>query len=320
LDTLTIIDTSICTDNLGDEIIMDSVNSILYDIFPNAYFFRVPSHERLSDRSFRFIKKSRYSFIGGTNLLSSDINPHGLWRLTRMDTLYLRNAVCMGTGWENYMSSPNRKSRFLLGRVLESRVTHAVRDGYARDRLASIVPNVVNTSCPTMWALTPEHCRNVPNHKSESAVFALTAWRPDPLADRAMIEVIRRNYKKIYFFSQMQEDFAYLQSFNIGDIEFITPTLAAYNRFVENEDVDFIGTRLHGGIRALQKNRRALVIAIDVRAAEIGKDTNLPIVKRGDHQGIQEWIESGRPTDIRLPRDAIDTWKEQFTTAVNVGA
>jgi hypothetical protein len=43
-------------------------------------------------------------------------------------------------------------------------------------------------------------------------------------------------------------------------------------------DVDFVGARLHGGIRALQRGRRTLTIALDNRAREIAGDTGMPVV------------------------------------------
>ncbi|TYR30577.1 polysaccharide pyruvyl transferase family protein [Mesorhizobium microcysteis] len=315
MQTIAIVDTSICTDNLGDEIIMDAVNAVVWELFPKAYIFRVPSHEALSDRTLGFIGKADFCFIGGTNLLSSDIRPDGLWRLKATDAPHYGAAqtVCLGTGWNDYMPEPTAETRSILKQALSADLTHAVRDNYTRAHLERAGLQTTSTCCPTTWSLTPEHCATIPTKRAPSAVFTLTAWRPDPAADRAFVELLRQRYSKVHFFPQMQDDWEYFRSFGWEDIEVVTPTTEGYTRFLESEDVDFIGTRLHGGIRALQKGRRALILAIDNRAAEIGKDVALPVVDRTATDEIANWIDGGAATAITIPQAAIDRWKAQFT-------
>src|SRR5262249_10864437 len=138
----------------------------------------------------------------------------------------------------------------------------------------------VMTSCPTMWSLTPEHCAKIPQNRARNAVITLSAWREAARPDRAFVEAVRRHYERVYFLCQSQEDFQYFAAFGWDDIRLVPPTLKGYDRFLDENDVDFIGTRLHSGIRALQRGKRALVLAIDNRAAEIAKDTGLPVVSR----------------------------------------
>lgn len=75
---------------------------------------------------------------------------------------------------------------------------------------------------------------------------------------------------------------------------------------------DYIGTRLHGGMRCLQNQRRALIIEVDNRATEIAKDTGLPTVKRDGFATISGWIEGAVRPSIHLPLDAIAQWRGQF--------
>ncbi len=314
MDTVAIVDTSICTDNLGDEIIMDAVNGVVWDLFPNAYIFRVPSHEALSDRTRRFIRQADWCFIGGTNLLSSDHQRKGPWRIDRAGAAAYGSTrtVCLGTGWNDYMPEVTPATRALLQTALSPDLVHAVRDSYTRSHLEKVGRKAVTTSCMTTWSLTPEHCSTIPTARAASAVFTLSAWRPDVEADRAFVELLRRRYKRVYFFSQMQDDYDYFRKFGWDDIQVAAVTTEAYNHFLENEDVDFMGTRLHGGIRAMQKGRRALILAIDNRATEMGKDTGLPVLQRTDTAGIDAWLERGDPIRPSLPTDAIDRWKGQF--------
>lgn len=314
METISIVDTSICTDNLGDEIIMDAVNSVVEEIFPNAYVFRVPSHEALSDRTRRFIRQSEWCFIGGTNLLSSNITSKGLWRLDAAGASAYGSTrtVSLGTGWNDYMATATPQTRELLQTALFKDIQHSVRDSYTREHLAQVGRDALSTSCPTTWQLTPEHCSTLPTSRASTAVFTLSAWRHDVEADRAFVDLLRQRYKAVWFFPQMHDDYDYFARFGWTDIKVLPATTQAYTRFLENEDVDFVGTRLHGGIRALQKGRRALILAIDNRAAEIHKDTSLPVLQRTDIAGIAAWLDRDDPIMLQLPEAAIRQWKSQF--------
>lgn len=315
MQTITLVDTSLGTDNLGDDIIMEAVERVVFDLFPDAYYYRVPSHDLLTDRTRRFVKKSDYCFLGGTNLLSSRMGPRSQWRVRWFDTLWMRRAICLGVGWNDYSRGADWASRTLLRTLLESAATHSVRDAYTERRVREAGIGCVNTGCPTMWGLTDAHCRALPRRKADDVVFTLTCWRQDPAADRALIEHLKRAYRRVHFFSQMREDADYLARFDVGGIRTITPTIAGYTRFLANEDVDYVGTRLHGGIRALQQGRRSLILGVDNRGLEIHRDTNLPVVARDALGAIEEWIEDDRPTEIRLPWPAIAAWKGQFRAA-----
>jgi polysaccharide pyruvyl transferase WcaK-like protein len=314
MDTIAIVDTSICTDNLGDEIIMDAVNDVVWELFPNAYVFRVPSHEALSDRTRKFIRQASWCFIGGTNLLSSDITPWGLWRLDEAGAAAYGSTrtVCLGTGWNDYMPEATPQTRALLQTALSPDLLHSTRDSYTRDHLATVGRKAITTSCMTTWQLTPEHIATLPATRGRSVIFTLSAWRRDVEADRAFVEVLRRHYPTVYFFPQMQDDYDYFLGFGWDNIKVVVTTTEAYNHFLENEEVDFVGTRLHGGIRAMQKGRRALILAIDNRAAEIANVTGLPVIQRADTAAIEGWIERHERITVNLPAAAIEQWKAQF--------
>ncbi|WP_293701168.1 MULTISPECIES: polysaccharide pyruvyl transferase family protein [unclassified Sphingopyxis] len=315
METITIVDTSISTDNVGDEIIMDAVNEIVMELFPDAYIFRVPSHDALSERTRTFVRKSTWCFIGGTNLLSSVINPWNLWRLDKLaaNAFGSSRTVCLGTGWNDYMEPPSAESKNLLTTALSSDYLHAVRDKYTQDHLTSIGIRSVFTSCPTTWFLTPNFCSKISNSKAKTAIITLSAWRAEIELDRAWIDVVRKSYDEVFFFSQMQDDFEYLAALGFDDIKTVAATVQAYDQFLIEHDVDFIGTRLHGGIRALQKGRRALILSIDNRAAEMGRDTGLPVLPRSDPAAIGTWIVGAPPLTITLPDNAIASWKRQFS-------
>ncbi len=315
METITIVDTSISTDNTGDEIIMESVNEIISEIFSDSYIFRVSSHDALSERTRSFIRKSSWCFIGGTNLLSSDFKPWSLWKLDALaaNALGSSRTICLGTGWNDYMLPPNEDSQKLLRTALSNKYIHAARDRYTQSHLESLGLASVFTSCPTTWALTPSVCSKIPARKSGTAIITLSAWRAEVELDRNWINIVKKSYEKVVFFSQMQEDFEYLQSIGFTDIPVVAATVQAYDRYLESNVVDFIGTRLHGGIRALQKGRRAVILSIDNRAAEMGKDTGLPVLPRADCMALSKWIGESSTVKLDLPYEAIERWKNQFT-------
>ncbi len=309
---LTLFDTSAATDNLGDEIIIDAVQQIIYEVLPNAYVYRVATHEYMAWISRRILKKSSLCIVGGTNLLSRHMGPFGFWRITPWDTLVLNHAILLGVGWKNYLPGPNAYTRWLLNRILSKEHIHSIRDSYTKGKLAAIARRVVNTACPTMWSLTPEHCAEIPSRKANKVVTTLSHYRADPVNDRLLLDILAQNYKEVYFWPQQSDDEGYLASLGATNVKRIPPTVHRYNAFLDNEAVDFVGSRLHGGIRAMQKRKRSLILAVDNRATEISKDCNLGVLDRTDIAGIQEWIGGDRPTSITLPTDEIAVWKAQF--------
>ncbi|WP_395444152.1 polysaccharide pyruvyl transferase family protein [Caulobacter sp. UC70_42] len=312
MDTITLLDTSAASDNIGDSIIVEAVTDWLSELRPNAYTYTVATHEYMTGHSKRFLKASDAAYVAGTNILASNMEAGVLWKLRPWDAFEVNNAVLVGCGWLNYMKAPNAYSQWILKKVLSDKHIHAVRDSYTLAHLQGLGKRVLNTSCPTMWRLTPEHCATIPSRKADEVVTTFTFYHRDVELDRSIIEMMKANYSRVHFWPQQREDLAYFQSLGVSGVELVNPSLRAYDELLSNKNVEFLGTRLHGGIRALQKGRRALIIVVDNRAAEIGKDTGLPIVKRRDVETMKAWIQGDRPTEIALPRAAIDEWMEQF--------
>ncbi len=93
------------------------------------------------------------------------------------------------------------------------------------------------------------------------------------------------------------------------------PTLAAYDALLAAGDSDYIGTRLHGGVRALETGAWGVIVAVDNRALEISRDTGLPVHARGERDAIRATVERRAPLDVRLPYDQITAWKAQLPVA-----
>ena len=89
-------------------------------------------------------------------------------------------------------------------------------------------------------------------------------------------------------------------------------TLSAFDEALSQNDVDYVGTRLHGGIRALQHGRRTLIVSIDNRAREKQRDFNIPAIERDDIGQLEDWICGSQATKICIPTQEIQRFLEQF--------
>lgn len=313
-----IIDPSIASANLGDYIIYDAVHGHLRLLFKDALLSSYPSQLHYSyDAKFKMSQED-FLFVAGTNLLSSYMNKRFQWRLDPLDKFFLKGKVVLvGAGWWQYQEKPNRYTQKLLHTVLSKDYTHSVRDSYTADMLRSIgIENVVNTSCPTMWNITPAFCSGIKRGKAPKVITTLTFYKKDVVRDKAMLDYLIGHYETVYLWVQGMGDIAYLEEIgtDASKITLVPPTVEAFNNILENEDVDYLGTRLHAGIRALQKGRRTLIVAVDNRAYEISKDTNLNVIKRENVRDCLRFIQEDYATALLIPVTEIHLWKQQFSS------
>lgn len=317
MKVISVLDTTICDYNLGNQIIMESVYRIIDELFPDAFIFKLQYAEKFGKRSLNYIRKSDFTFFGGTNSLSSH-----MWRYSQMgfklfDLFFIKNKlILLGVGWWQYQSLPDFYTKFFLKNLLSRDIIHSVRDSYTKQMLESIgISNVINTSCPTTWDLTVEHCKQIPLTKSDNVVITFTDYNQSRDLDEKLLKLVLSSYKKVFFWVQGVGDFEYISSFkhiHKNEIYIIPPKLHLYDEILKNEDVDYIGTRLHAGIRAIQFKKRALILAIDNRAKELAKDINLNVTDRSDFETILNFISNSYKTELKIPLENIKKWKEQF--------
>ena len=313
LRQITILDTATASTNLGDQIIMDAVRRQTAALFPDDFAFSVASHDYMGAKSRGLVQRSDFAIASGTNLLSSRMWFRAPWKLRPRDGLGINNVILMGCGWYQYQRATDPYSRWLLRAVLSSHHQHAVRDSYSLTNLAKLgIRNVVNTSCPTLWDLSPQYCATLPKLKAREVVTTVNTYIPDPAADRRMLEILAQHYERVHIWIQTAGDWDYARGL-APTLERLSPTLAAFDTLLETHpSLDYVGNRLHGGIRALQKGRRAIIIEIDNRAAEMGRDFGLPTVARTDFARLEAMITEPMQIAVTPPVDRITAWKGQF--------
>ena len=131
-----------------------------------------------------------------------------------------------------------------------------------------------------------------------------------------MLTMLQKHYREVYVWLQAVEDYACLRQMDARvtqNLHLIQPNLRDYTALLASGGIDYVGTRLHGGIHAMNMGCRSLILAVDNRASEIAKDTNLPVLPRGGNLDVlEERICSAWETQIDLPTTAIQQWKNQF--------
>ena len=318
-----LLDTSVGSLNMGDEIIGRSIEMNWRELFSSNYVMRLATHTPmytpaqyfLSTRRLSIFKGADIKLLCGTNALYTNmLRPLPTWNINYLNCGMATGTVCLGVGAGVNSSSVNLYTRALYRKVLSRDLVHSVRDERTKHLLQRVGLRAWNTGCPTLWGLTPEHCETIARTKGDEVVFTLTSYHPNPRKDRAMVDVLRRSYSRLHFWPQSIDDLDYLQSLGAADgVEIVTPSLAGF-REVLDRGVDYVGNRLHGGIFALQRKRRAIIVAIDYRAREMAKDYSLPLVERDSIEtDLADLIESSWPTAIHgLDFDRIEKWKAQF--------
>jgi len=342
-----VLDTSILTDNLGDYIIMESINKEIKNILNkimdsgNIFLFtyNIPTHSKLTAETKKLLSKGNVimKIIGGTNLFRLNYLPparYNLWKVSVIDLKYFSDSTLLfGVGttidiWRNRLIESISKyySKTMWKRILikSSTVLHSVRDKETLKYLKDLgFENVVNTGCPTLWDLTPQHTKIIPKDKSDNVIFTLTGHNPISIKkSSSVLKILADNYEKIYFWPQSENDYFVLknliapklQSYIIKKINVLPPNLTAYDEFLKlHTHVDYIGFRLHAGIRALQFKKRTTIIAIDSRALSFKRDFNLPVIHAKDIDDcLNDIIDNNFDIKINLSYSTIDKFKEML--------
>lgn len=307
-------DVSLGTDNLGDDIIMSYAQREIESLFPRARFVHLPTHRSPTDEEFGGTADKDISLVCGTNILCPDVATYNLWKMPR-EIDRLQNIVLMAVGANSY-GEFTEESIHLYRKILSKRYWHSARDTYTYEKLIGMgIDNVLDTGCLTMWGLTPEHCSRIAGAQSSQVVFTLTANKSELFASK-MVRTILDSYKEVFFWPQGNRDLDALRlvDVNLSRIHILPRTLDAYNELLVRREVDYVGTRLHGGIHALNKLRRAIIIEIDNRATEIAKSTGLPTLPMDRIGELGGFICSNIDYEIEMPWEAISRWRDQWAS------
>lgn len=227
------------------------------------------------------------------------------------------NSILFGVGVTQKDGDPDAYTRYMYQRILSHEYIHSVRDDLAKDKLEKMGFKVVNTGCPTLWCLTEELCDQIPVKKADNAILTVSANRKDRVADQKLIDIVRRNYQKIYLWGQWLPDEDYFNTLNNTEGIEVIRSLEKYHAILSSQNIDYVGTRLHGGIYAMQHKKRTIIIAVDHRAAGMNEiATNR--LDRKDIDNLHTIINSEFKTKVKLRTKEIHTWLGQFISSYNI--
>ncbi len=319
MKTVFLYEPSIASNNLGDHVIVEGVKRALKDFLADSYILELPTHTPLSNRyrlTFFRTTPPDYQFVCGSNIIVGKLNQIRhirQWALGYTTAWQLNNSIFVGVGAQTYQKC-NGYTRRVYRKMFRKDFIHSVRDEYTERFLKDIgIENVINTGCPTMWGLTEAHCKQIPTKKAGDVVFTLTDYDQNRKRDEYLISVLTELYDKVYFWPQGNRDYDYLITLKGHEkTALVSPSLEGYDRFLEAHDVDFVGTRLHGGMRALQKGKRTLILAIDNRAKELHRDFNIPVLDDTNMEALADRIKCAYSTEIHLPVENIRLFLKQF--------
>lgn len=322
MKNILLLNPAIGTDNIGDYIIHECVAQELAPILANAFVFYLPTHVpafhsyAIWKNSFAVQKYATcdYKFIGGSNILAKNMATHyPQWNVNIFNCKPLANSICVGVG-AGAGEHIDAYTTHLYRKILSHSYYHSVRDERSKRYVEDVLGlKAINTGCVTMWALTPDFCAQIPTRKADNVVFTLTARMQTDPYDQMLINTLKREYEHISFWVQGDQDEAYFRKFsNTAGIEIIPPHKSAYEAVLLRNNIEYVGTRLHGGIYALRHKKRAIIISIDERAQSISADTGLITIKKDALDGLPSLINSEFKTKLNIPFDEISRWRAQF--------
>lgn len=319
------------SDNLGDVVIYRAIAREFDRLFPGRKTVRISSHEPLGPHHYADMNASGLLFLGGSNLLSSDVLAYNQWNFTRDPEAYsnpgFSGAILFGIGWWQYQDPATPFTQEFYRRILSGRWIHSVRDAYTQGRLREAgIANVVNTGCPSMWGLDGRVADRTTGW-TRDCLFMLTDYYKNPDDDDALLCMAADHFPgTITMFPQGTGDIEYLTTLrSFGTLAhricILPHSLDALERFLATEKVTYFGTRLHGGITALNHGVPSLILGVDNRAIEKSRSFNLPVIPRHDRPAISKWLE-GRLTfpPITVPVGEVETFLGQFRSGQPVSA
>lgn len=322
MKNICVFDTSIASTNIGDQIIMEAFYNQMSNVLEDAYILKMGTHTPVCHfyQDFRknpmvkWMLNCDYKFIGGSNIvLKNMFIPLTQWNINIFNCKSYKNSITVGCGLNNNSKRINLYTKLLYKKIFSKEFIHSVRDEETAKVLTSLGYKALNTGCPTTWNITKDLCKKIPTKKSNRVIFTLTDYDIDRNYDQKLIDILVDNYKEVIFFPQGGNDLSYFKTLkNIKNIKIINPNLNSYKGILKEKNIDYVGTRLHAGILAINYGIRTIVLIVDNRARDMKKDNNLNSIERKDIDKLEQLINCEIITDMNINERNIKLFKEQF--------
>lgn len=325
MENILLLDTSVGSGNRGDDIIMECVRKELAPLLEHSFERTLPTHVSpfhwyqvwRNSKTVQHFSNCKYKFVGGSNILTPDLLTHfPQWNINIFNYQPMKGCIMVGVGaGAGAEGKTNWYTKYIYQHLLNRDYYHSARDERSKQYMERLGLKAINTGCVTMWMLTPEFCAKIPANKADKVVFTITASsKPQNLEkDQIILDTLLRNYKEVYFWPQGAQDYDYFHKLrNIKSVHILQASKQAYDDYLTNNDTDYVGTRLHGGIYAMRHCRRAIIIAIDERAKSINENNHLNCIDKNNISELETYINHPFSTQIHMDYKAINSWKAQF--------
>ena len=156
VETIVIFDTAVATDNIGDEIIMESIHKEMNDIFSQYMMLKYSTHTPImhffqslkkSDPQFEYFNKTKYKFIGGSNIFKKRLLCRRAdWNINLFDIPFYKNVITIGCGTSfSDGFQIDKYTKWLYSKILSKKYIHSVRDEKTKKFIESIGGKAINT-------------------------------------------------------------------------------------------------------------------------------------------------------------------------------
>lgn len=330
MERITLLDTSVGATNKGDEIIMRCCKEELFaagGVFEKYFLLSAPTHLRAISALEGFghlpdsaseIARSKYKFVCGTNILQSNmLHRSNQWDISLLSCKPFQNAILVGVGGNINLPSGIKGvyTKALYTKLLSREYIHSVRTKSTAESLKKMGFKAIDTGCITLWKLVPEFCAKIPRKKADCAVITLTDYNRNQVADKLLVDIVKKNYHKVFFWPQGIYDDEYLKQIGCSDeIEILPASVDAYKDLLNSEaSLDYIGTRFHGGIYAMRHGIRCIIVTLDERMTAMQNQVkNSCIMRSMLSEELAKKINSEFETVVDIDFNSISEWKAQF--------
>ena len=322
MEKILLLDTSIASFNKGDDIIMECTRKELKPLLEPNFELTLPTHVSpfhwyqvlRNSSAYKAYANCRLKFVGGSNILIPNLLTHyPQWNINICNYQALKGTIMVGVGaGAGAEKGSNWYTRYIYQHMLNKEYFHSARDERSKQYMESLGLKAINTGCVTMWMLTPEHCASIPKKKADKVVMTITSGCFDE-RDQQILDILLRNYNEVYFWPQGLGDYKkFITLRGSSDVRVLPAGKDAYDKYLSENDTDYVGTRLHGGVYAMRHKRRAIIIAIDERARAINEANHLNCIDKSEINNLEDYLKSDIETKIAMPFDEIKRWRTQF--------
>ncbi|MDF2805335.1 MAG: hypothetical protein K0S43_281 [Cellulosimicrobium sp.] len=311
---IVVADPGAASTNVGDRIISESIASEFVEPLRAAgrTVELVPMHGALSTADRAALRGADEVVVCGTNLLSDHMRLRRAWHWPVEDIELCRGRLTfLGVGWWQYQRAGIDPVSAAWLRALAGTTPWAVRDEYSLAKLRRARVPAVHTSCPTLWGVEKQVLPSV----ERRVVATFTDYNQDPLADERLVRELVEHFDEVLFWPQGPGDPEYVDHVRRGAGAVLGSGLEELDAVLAEPGTAYVGLRLHGGIRAMQRGVPSLVLSIDNRAREIARSVGLRAPSRHAARTYRADLRSGETVSVGVPREAVDGWRARWGIA-----